>query len=29
MSPSLGKRRPDGHPIAEDDWNAMAKRLSF
>jgi len=29
MSPSLGKRRPDGHPIAEDDWNAMAKRLTF
>jgi len=29
LSPSLGKRRPDAHPVDEDTWNEMAKRLSF
>jgi hypothetical protein len=29
LSPSLGKRRPDAHPVDDATWNAMAKRLSF
>jgi len=29
LSPSLGKRRPEEHPVNEETWNAMAKRLTF